>query len=215
MFLKNIFHFHGGGEKFYPLFIRQGELAVKASETLIKVLKEDSYEKKKELARDIKQIEREGDAVDSSISENLYKSRFVPFEREDIQTLGSRIEAFLDLIHDSAKKIVIYHPKSTDSSWIEIGEFILEDARIITGIARELENYRKKPEPLQEKCARIKEIEQEVDDLYEYYMSHLFEAEKNGIELTKCKNIVQCLEDATDAAKEVADCVKMIILTKN
>ena len=50
-----------------------------------------------------------------------------------------------------------------------------------------------------------------MDDLYEFYMSHLFEAEKNGIELTKCKNIVQSLEDTTDVAKEIGDCIKMII----
>ncbi len=208
-------HFYGGGKKFYPLFMEQSKLLVKASELLIEVLKEESYEKKKELAREMKQVEREGDILDSKISETLYQTRIVPFKREDIQTLGSRMESFLDLIHDSAKKIVIYHPKATDVSWLEIGDMILEDAKVTAEIAERLEHYKKNAHEIQEKCVKIKEIEQEVDDLYEYYMSHLFEAEKNGIELTKCKNIVQCLEDATDAAKEVADCVKMIILMRD
>ncbi|MGM9774293.1 MAG: DUF47 domain-containing protein [Candidatus Egerieousia sp.] len=208
-------HFYGGGKKFYPLFAEQSKLLVKASELLIKVLREDSYEKKKELTRDMKQVEREGDIIDSKISETLYQTRIVPFKREDIQTLGSRMESFLDLIHDSAKKIVIYHPKATDTSWLEIGEMILQDAKFCEEIADLLSNYKKNAHEIHEKCAKMKDIEQEVDDLYEYYMSHLFEAEKNGIELTKCKNIVQCLEDATDAAKEVADCVKMIILARD
>lgn len=212
MLLKNIFHIHGGGKKFYPLFSHQSELILKASALLVKILNEESLEKKKELSREIKEVEREGDVVDVEISNTLYKAQLVPFEREDVQMLGSQMEKFLDMVHDSAKKLVIYNPKYTDISWIEIGKFIEEDANLLSQICALLPNKKKNSKTLQDMCVKMKEIEQEVDDLYEYYVSHLFENEKNGIELTKCKNIVQSLEDTTDVAKEVADCIKMIII---
>lgn len=184
----------------------------KAAALLVDILKEESYEKKKELARQMKEVEREGDIVDAKISGILYKAHRVPFEREDVQTLGSRMESFLDMIHDSAKKLVIYRPNFTDSSWVEIGEEIVEDARLLKSITDDLDQWKKKGEDLKSLCGKIKEIESEVDDIYENYMSHLFEAETNGIELTKCKNIVQSLEDATDVAKEIGDTIKLMLV---
>ncbi|MBR4802117.1 MAG: DUF47 family protein [Bacteroidales bacterium] len=208
----NIFCRRGGGEVFFPLFKEQSALISKAAALLVDILKEESYEKKKELARQMKEVEREGDIVDAKISGILYKAHRVPFEREDVQTLGSRMESFLDMIHDSAKKLVIYRPNFTDSSWVEIGEEIMEDARLLKSITDDLDQWKKKGEDLKSLCGKIKEIESEVDDIYENYMSHLFEAETNGIELTKCKNIVQSLEDTTDVAKEIGDTIKLMLV---
>ena len=208
----NIFCRRGGGEVFFPLFKEQSALISKAAALLVDILKEESYEKKKELSRQMKEVEREGDIVDAKISGILYKAHRVPFDREDIQTLGSRMESFLDMIHDSAKKIVIYRPNFTDLSWIEIGEQIVEDARLLSAITADFDQWKKKGEELKSLCVRIKEIESEVDDIYENYLSHVFEAETNGIELTKCKNIVQSLEDTTDVAKEIGDCIKLMLV---
>ena len=207
----NLFQGRGGGEVFFPLFREQSSLIIKAAGLLSDILKEESYEKKKEIYRDIKEVERQGDEIDARISETLYRSRKVPFERDDLQTLCSRMESFLDMIHDSAKKLVIYRPNYTDRSWIEIGVQIKEDALLLSSIVSDFDQWKSKGEELKELCAKIKEIESEVDDIYDNYMSHLFEAETNGIELTKCKNIVQSLEDTTDVAKEIGDCVKLML----
>ena len=59
MLLKNIFHLHGGGHKFFPLFSKQSELIKEASQLLVAILKESSNERKKEIARKIKSIEKE------------------------------------------------------------------------------------------------------------------------------------------------------------
>lgn len=199
-------------KKFYPLYIKQAAIVENAAELLVKLLKEESPEKRKELGKEIKQLETQGDEVERRLFDELYKTFVTPFDREDVQMLTSRVETFLDFIHDSAKKIVIYHPQTIDKVWIEIGEAILEDARILSGIMKELEFLASKSKFIMQKCSRIKEIEHEVDDLFECYMSNLFEVEKNGIELTKNKNIVQNLEDTTDRAKEIGDCLKTIIV---
>ncbi|MEF9931325.1 MAG: DUF47 family protein [Bacteroidales bacterium] len=198
--------------KFYPLYIKQAELVENAATLLVELLKEESPNKRKEICKEIKKLETEGDALEITLFNELYKTFVTPFDREDIQMLTSRVETFLDFIHDSAKKIVIYHPQTIDKVWINIGEAILEDAHILLGIMKELEFLASKSKLLMQKCERIKEIEHDVDDLFECYMSNLFEVEKNGIELTKNKNIVQNLEDATDRAKEIADCIKTIIV---
>lgn len=213
MWIKRLLRILGkGGKKFYPMFITQADTVEKSSELLVKVLTEESYEKKKELARELKTLEKKGDVLEIQIFEALYKTYFTPFDRSDVQSLVSRVETFLDYIHDSAKKVVIYQPKYVDNSWVEIGKLINEDAKILAEIVRELEFMKSKSKILTAKCVRIKEIEQEVDDRFECYMSNLFEEEKNGIELTKDKNIAQSLEDTTDRAKEIGDVIKSILL---
>lgn len=199
-------------KKFYPLYIKQASVVEKAASLLVDLLKEESYDKRREIAKEIKKNESEGDAIADCIFDELYKTFVTPFDREDIQLLASKVETFLDYIHDSSKKLVIYHPQKIDKTWIEIGEAIYEDARVLSGIMQDLENINKKSKFLMQKCVRIKEIETEIDDIYECYMSNLFEVEKDPIELIKCKNIVQNLEDTTDKAKEIGDCVKTIII---
>ena len=113
---------------------------------------------------------------------------------------------------DCAKKMLIYHPIAIDKIWVEIVESILEDAKIISGLINEFSAIKEKAKFLMQKCLRIKEIEHEVDDMYECYMSNLFQIEKNAIELIKNKNIIQNLEDTTDRAKDISDCFKTIIV---
>ncbi|MBR5856361.1 MAG: DUF47 family protein [Bacteroidales bacterium] len=197
---------------FYPLYVRQATIVESAAKLLAELLKADTIERRNELCREIKSFETEGDTIANDIFEALYKAKRTPFDRVDMQQLASHVESFLDYIHDSAKKLVIYHPNAIDLQWVEIGEAILEDAKILRGIVEEMPCIEEKAAFLMQKCIRIKEVESEVDDLYESYMSTLFEVEKDAIAITKNKNIVQSLEDTTDKAKVVADCIKTMIV---
>ncbi len=197
---------------FYPLYVRQVAIVESAAKLLAELLKAETFEQRNELCKKIKSFESEGDVLANEIFEALYKAKKTPFDRVDLQQLASLVESFLDLIHDSAKKLVIYHPNGIDIQWIEIGDSILEDARVLKGIVEEMPSIEEKAAFLMQKCIRIKEVESEVDDLYESYMSTLFQVEKDAIAITKNKNIVQSLEDTTDKAKEVADCIKTMIV---
>lgn len=213
MKLSTIFPFlYKHDSTLYPLYIKQVTIVENAAKLLVDLMKCDSYEERSELCKQIKACESQGDTIANQIFETLYKAKYTRFSRVDMQQLASMIESFLDLIHDSAKKLVIYHPKYIDNVWIEIGESIQEDAKIITGIIKELGHINEKAKFLMQKCYTIKDIEHEVDDLYECYMSNLFEVEKDSIEITKNKNIIETLEDTTDMAKEIADSIKSIIV---
>ena len=95
---------------------------------------------------------------------------------------------------------------------ITIVDYIMEDARILLEIVKDLEYISKKSEIIVKKCNKIKEIEHKVDDLYEEFNSFLIDTEKDAIELVKHKNIVQSLEDTTDRAKDISDTVRSIII---
>ena len=199
-------------KKFYPLYISQTENIVVAAEELKRLYLESNYELQKESYRKIKDLETKGDQITAKIYEELNKTFVTPFDREDIHVLASRIDTFLDFIHDSARKLAMYKALSPSKDLITIVDLILEDAKLINEIARNLEFLVKRNGEILKLCKRIKEIEHKVDELYEDYNIFLFQNEKDAIELVKNKNIVQSLEDTTDRAKEISDSIRSIIV---
>lgn len=199
-------------KKFYPLFIAQLENITEAAEDLRTLFLESNPDTQKEYYKKIKDLEQKGDHITAKIYEELNKSFVTPFDREDIHVLASRVDTFLDFIHDSARKMVMYNPKTTYKDLITIVDDIVEDARILKGIMMQLEFITKKSGEILKECRKIKDIEHSVDDLYENFNCFLFENEKDAIELIKHKNIIQSLEDTTDRAKDVGDSIRAIIV---
>jgi predicted phosphate transport protein (TIGR00153 family) len=199
-------------KKFYPLFGEAVECSEKAATCLSELLREPLVERRKALYREIKAHEQHGDKVTATIYGELYKTFVTPFDREDINLLGARLDTFLDHIHDAARRVVTYAPDKIDEKLAEIGDCILQDARLLTSIVERLDSLQKNPRPVQETCVEISRIEHHVDELFEGYVGELFATEKDAIELVKLKNIVQVLEDTTDCAKEVSDVVRGIII---
>lgn len=199
-------------KKFYPLYIAQLENINNAADILLTQFKDTNPEAQKEYYKTIKMLETKGDHITAKIYEELNKTFVTPFDREDIHILASRIDTFLDFIHDCSRKHVMYHPQKTYPELLIIVELIKEDAIVLLDIVKELENLTKKHEYIVKQCMRIKEIEHKVDELYENFISNLFINEKDAIELVKHKNIVQALEDTTDRAKDVSDSIRSIIV---
>jgi predicted phosphate transport protein (TIGR00153 family) len=199
-------------KKFYPMFSEAASCSENAALCLAELLREPSNERRRALFKEIKEHEQHGDKITSTIYGELYKTFVTPFDREDINLLGGRLDTFLDHIHDAARRVVMYAPGKINDKLTEIGECILQDARLLKEIMDQLDSLQKNPRPVHEKCKEISRIEHHVDELFESYLSELFATEKDAIELVKLKNIVQVLEDTTDRAKEVSDLIRAIII---
>lgn len=199
-------------KKFYPLYIAQLDNIQVAAADLRSLFLESNPEQQKEYYKKINDLEMKGDQITAKIYEELNKTFVTPFDREDIHILASRIDTFLDFIHDAARKLVMYQPKTTHKDLIKIVDYIVEDAKILSEIIADLEFIAKKHDSIIVKCRKIKDIEHKVDGLYEDFNTFLFQTEKDAIELVKNKNIVQSLEDTTDRAKDISDSIRSIIV---
>lgn len=199
-------------KKFYPMFISQMDIINQATKELKFLFLESNYDAQKELYKKINSLEVEGDHITGRIYQELEKTFVTPFDREDIHMLAYRIDTFLDFIHDSARKQVMYKPKNTYKDMITIIDYLIELSEILKEMVGKLEFIMKKHEEIVSRTLRIIEIERHVDQLYEDFNCFLFENEKDAIELVKHKNIVQSLEDATDRAKDISDCIRSIIV---
>ena len=100
--------------------------------------------------------------------------------------------------------------KEPSKKLIEIAEYIQRSAEILLEITGLFDQMRAQVRKIDSLCDAMKDIEHTVDDIYEGYMSNLFEFEQNAIELVKKKNIAQALEDTSDSAKSVSSIIRSI-----
>lgn len=197
-------------KRFFPLFIESAENIVKAADLLVEQTKIENPDDRRMLAHRIKECETLGDTITDKIIDELLAAYVTPFDRDDIHELAETMDTFLDTIRDSSKKIAIYQPKENSKKLIEIAEYVRKAAGIILEITRRFDSLRKEVKTVDQLCDSIKEIEHNVDDVYETYMSNLFQYETDAIELVRKKNIAQALEDTSDVAKSVSNVIRSI-----
>lgn len=199
-------------KRFFPLFVQSAENIVKASEYLLTQTQSDDPDERRMLSHRIKECEVAGDTITDKIVEELLDAYVTPFDRNDIHDLAEHMDTFMDNIRDSSKKIAIYQPKEPSKKLIEIAEYIKKAAEILLVITRKFDTARKEVKELNRLCDEIKNVEHTVDDIYESYMSNLFEFEANAVELVKKKNIAQALEDVTDTAKSLSNTIRGVVV---
>jgi len=199
-------------KSFFPLFVQSSENIKEASALLLEQTRESDPDKRRMLAHRIKEHETKGDTITRQIVGVLMNAYLTPFDRDDIHELAEGLDGFLDSIRDSSKKIAIYQPKESSKKLIEIAEYIDKAAAIMVELTGHFDTLRKDAKKMDKLCDDIKEIEHTVDDIYESYMSNLFEFEKDAIELVKKKNIAQALEDTSDVAKAVSSKIRSIVV---
>lgn len=132
--------------------------------------------------------------TDTPDFDELGTTFITPFDREDIHDLASCMDDVIDGINSCAKRISIYNPRPISENGKELSRLIQEEAIYICKAMDELETFRKKPTLLREYCSKLHEIENQADDVYEFFITKLFEEEKDCIELIKIKEIMHELE---------------------
>ena len=75
----------------------------------------------------------------------------------------------------------------------------------------ELDTFRKNPATLRGSL-KLHDIENQADDVYELFITKLFEEEKDCIEIIKIKEIMQILEKTTDSAEYVGKILRTLIV---
>ena len=199
-------------KSFFPLFVESAQNIKKASELLVKQTAASDPDERRILAHRIKEYETQGDAIHAKITQVLIHAYITPFDRDDIHELAESMDSFLDCMRDSSKLIAIYQPKEPSRKLIKIAEYIDKAASLLIEITGKFDTIRKESSVIAGMCDEIKEIEHTVDDIFESYMSNLFEKEPDAKELIKKKNIAQSLENTSDVAKVVSSKIRGIVV---
>jgi len=184
-----------GGQRFYDLFRKQGELV---SETLSELSK-SLLEGKSRHAR-LRDLEHQCDEVTHQIH-NLVHSTFVtPIEQEDILLLASSLDDVVDLAEETGDKIDLYEIGVISDAAKAMGEQLAKAGTEVAGALDRLEGFAElKPHRLE-----IHRLENEGDRITREAIGELFSKVSDATELVKWKDIYDLLEATMDACEHAA-----------
>ena len=159
----------------------------------------------------LKKIEHEADEITHRTYEKMHKTFLMPIDREDIYALVNNMDSIVDVIESAALLINLYKVKN-------IPDAITMQAKILSDITKKGKRVihalrdMKNSDKILTICVEIHTMENAGDIVLRTAISNLFEKEKDAIELVKCKDIIQYLEEAIDACEKVANIVEGIVL---
>ncbi|MCD7971797.1 MAG: DUF47 family protein [Candidatus Azobacteroides sp.] len=198
--------------KFFPLLKEMTEILLVASDLIVRCVQSKDHESAVHYFKLIKEQERKADGVSTKIFDALNVTFITPFDREDIHHLASRLDDVIDNINSCAKRIALYHPKYIPDKAVELANYLKDSAVYIGKAVDELDVLKKNAKKITEYCNELHNLENKADDVYDQFLSEVFEKEPDGIELTKMKEIMYELEKATDTAEHVGKIIKTIIV---
>jgi predicted phosphate transport protein (TIGR00153 family) len=196
--------------KFFPLFVEAAENLVNTAAEFKELVKSSNDELNDRIVS-VRAFEKKGDQLTHNIYEELNNTFITPFDRDDVHRLANSIDNVLDQINSASQKISRYQPKMPVDAFIAFADLIYQASMEIRNAMMEINNLRD-PELIMQACVKLNELENSGDDVFDAFISKLFREEKDAVELIKQKEIIQALEKATDAAEDVADILKSIMV---
>ncbi|MDR3297107.1 MAG: DUF47 family protein [Prevotellaceae bacterium] len=199
--------------KFFPIMRDMAANVRDCSNLLITLAGSPSEAEREDLRREIKHLETKGDRILDHLFDQLNNTFITPFDREDINQLGERIDDVLDGMHSAAKRIDTYKPQGLPQPVVgQLAQVISEGCELIYAAIDSLEKVQKNATKIKALCQQLHDAENKADDLYEHFITNVFVNEKDSIELIKLKEITQELERTTDRADAVGKILKTIIV---
>jgi uncharacterized protein len=159
----------------------------------------------------LKEIEHEADNITHKTYERMHKTFLMPIDREDIYALVNNMDSIMDFIESTAVLISLYKVKKPSDEIIKQAQILNDTTRKGKSIIHALRDM-KNSEKILVDCVEIHSLENAGDIVLRTAIAHLFESEKDAIELVKRKEIIEQLEDAIDACEKVSNTVEGIVL---
>jgi len=192
--------------KFFDMFTEMARNLIDGAR-LMKSLLENYTDVAAQVAK-LKDIEHRGDDMMHTLLTKLNSTFITPFDREDIHRLASAIDDVLDLLNAAGDRMIVYHISAVPSDAAQLAGLILDQSVELERAVAGLE----KQQHVLEHCVEINRLENEADRITRSAVGHLFDTEKDPIQLIKIKELFEVLELATDKAEDAANVLEAVVL---
>jgi len=195
---------------FFDLLAASASHLVAGSSLLAQVLGAKQGDRK-DLARQMSEIEHLADDATHSVVKKLNTTFITPFDRDDIYELASTLDDCMDFMDEAADLIVLYKLKEIPA---RVGDQVKVLQQMATLTAEAMPHLRSMGD-LGDYWVEINRLENQADKHYRKLLSHLFDEISDPIQLMKLKEVVDVLEEAADAFERVANTVETIAVKES
>jgi predicted phosphate transport protein (TIGR00153 family) len=199
-------------ERFFDYFRDAAKNAAATAQLLVDLVEHRQDVEQK--VRRLRELEHRGDEITHQVFNALNRTFVTPLDREDIRTLASSIDDFVDAIEDVGKRLWIYRIDQTTSYARSLAQIIDEQARVLAEAVPLMERA-KDADNLKRQIVVINRLENEADDLLNTALASMFDGADDIPALIKAirwGELYQQLEEATDRAEDVANTLEGIML---
>lgn len=193
---------------FFEIFDRVALNVSKAATLLVSLM--ENFENLDEKAKEIYEVEQEGDMLTHDIMKKLNRTFITPIDREDLHSLASRLDDVLDMIWASVDRLTVFKLEESTPEAIVMSRDLLTTTEAVHKAIHKLKE--KKYAHVQEYCIEINRLENRVDRTFRDALGKLFDEIKDPILIIKWKEIYEHLEDASDRCEDVANILESIVL---
>jgi predicted phosphate transport protein (TIGR00153 family) len=159
-------------------------------------------------AHEIKEVEHKCDFLTHEIIQRLNKTFVTPIDREDIHELARTLDDVMDAIDNAASLIPLYKIDKIRPGARELTRIIIQQCDELRVAVEALEQRK----GVLERAIEINRLENEADRIHKNAISQLFDEETNPIVVLKWKEILDLLEEATDACEDVANLLENVVV---
>jgi len=196
--------------EFYDLFEQATANLVTAAEKLLDLF--ENYEDVEAKAKQLKDLEHQGDVITHEIIQKLHRSFVTPIDREDITYLAHSLDDVMDFIEAAGRTAYLYRITEPTERARELARIVARVTHKLNEVMPRLRN-RDQFKWILKQCVLINSLENEADDVQHAALAELFEmCHLDACDVIKWREIYQHLEDATDRAEDVANVLEGIVL---
>lgn len=193
---------------FFEIFDRAALNVTKAATLLVSLM--ENFDNVDARAKEIYEVEQDGDMLTHEIMKKLNKTFITPIDREDLHALASSLDDVLDLIWASVDRLSVFKITEPTKEAIAMSKDLLTTAEVIHKAIQKLKE--KNYSYVQEYCIEINRLENRVDRAFRDALGALFNDVKDPILIIKWKEIYEHFEDASDKCEDVANVLEAIVL---
>ena len=196
--------------EFYDLFEKATSNLVVAAKKLVDFF--DNYENVEARAKELKDLEHQGDVVTHEIIARVHRSFVTPIDREDTTILAHSLDDVMDFIEAAGRTANLYHIAGPREPARELARIVDKMANKLNEVVPRL-RQRDQYFWILQQCVEINTLENEADDVQHAALAELFEVcSSDTCEVIKWREIYGHLENATDRGEDVANVLEGIVL---
>ncbi len=159
-------------------------------------------------AHEIKEVEHQCDFLTHEIIQRLNKTFVTPIDREDIHELARTLDDVMDAIDSAVALIPLYRIDKVRPGARELTTVIIKQTDELRAAVEALEGRK----GVLDRAIEINRLENDADRIHKHAIGLLFDEEKDPIMVIKWKEILDVLEEATDACEDVANLLENVVV---
>jgi len=200
-------------EQFFTYFTEAAQNAAEAA-TVLREIVQGGPDLDRKVHR-LGALETQGDDITHRIFSALNSTFVTPIDRDDIHSLASDVDDFVDDIEEVGQRLGLYRIGAPTETALKLAQILVEQAGHLAHAMPLLEEMHKQREGLRRDILELHRLENEADTLQSEALARLYDGVTEVpqlIEAMRWGEVHALLERATDRAESIANTLEGMLL---